>query len=189
MNIARRLVFPPLTRAYSAKYPRPSPGTSERPAYHAPDPLINNPGATVTTLTDEDLTFIHRPPPTAPTPFSTTLSPASPLLRPAPPPLDGPLPPYIRPSAYKPAPPRLPDHIVAEIKRLRLSDPVKWTRGKIAKKFGCTQTFVGMIAAVKKPQRKQLVKAHDAIAAAAREKWSERHSIVRAIREKRRALW
>ncbi|PBK82192.1 hypothetical protein ARMGADRAFT_1019779 [Armillaria gallica] len=64
------------TRSYATRYPRPKTGTSERPPYRTPDPLVNNPSTAVTTLPDEELTFIHRPPPTSPAPFILTTSPA-----------------------------------------------------------------------------------------------------------------
>ncbi|KAJ2978638.1 hypothetical protein NUW54_g11257 [Trametes sanguinea] len=62
----------PFSRSYATRLP-------ERPPYRAPDPLRNNPHATYQELADKNLTFIHRPPPTAPSPLSYTTSPASPL--------------------------------------------------------------------------------------------------------------
>lgn len=190
MNLSRRLSSVlSFTRSYATRHPRPKPGTSERPAYHASDPLIDNPKATVTSLKDEDLTFIHRPPPTAPSPFSLTTAPSSPLLRLNPSPIRGPLPPFIRPSANKEGPPRASDEAIAEIRRLRLSNPTKYSRGKLAKMFGCTESFVASIAALKKPQRAALIRIRDQKHAQVREKWSEKKSIVRAIRAKRREFW
>ncbi|KAF8221040.1 hypothetical protein L208DRAFT_717038 [Tricholoma matsutake] len=190
MNLSRQLFCSlSFTRSYATRYPRPKPGTSERPAYHAPDPLINNPNATVTSLKDQDVTFIHRPPPTAPSPFSLSTAPSSPLLRLNPSPIRGPLPPFIRPSANKIQPPRASDEDVAEIRRLRLSDPKKYSRGKLAKMFGCTESFVAGIAALKKTQRKALIRARDQKHAEARDRWSEKKSIVRAVRAKRREFW
>lgn len=177
------------TRSYATRHPRPKPGTSERPAFHPSDPLINNSNATVTKLKDQDVTFIHRPPPTAPSPFSLSTAPSSPLLRPNPSPVTGPLPPPIRPSADKAQPPRASDEQITEIRRLRLSDPVKYSRGKLAKMFGCTESFVAGIAALKKPQRTALIRTRDQKHAEARGRWSEKHSIVRAIRAKRREFW
>ncbi|KAI3607930.1 cytochrome p 450 [Moniliophthora roreri] len=147
----------PFARYYPGKYPRPKPGTSERPPYRAPDPLINHPTATVTSLPEDDLTFIHRPPPTAPSPLSFTTNPVSPLLQPQKPPTEAPLPPLLRPSATKEALSRVPDKVVAKIRQLRLSNPEKYTRGRLAKQFGVTQHFVALVAATKKSQRKQLV--------------------------------
>ncbi|KAJ7288443.1 hypothetical protein C8J57DRAFT_1280261 [Mycena rebaudengoi] len=61
---------PAFTRGYATKkwphptkFPRPKRRSSERRAYHAPDPLVNNPQAVVTPFPDQDLTFIHRHPP------------------------------------------------------------------------------------------------------------------------------
>ncbi|KAF8650161.1 hypothetical protein AX16_005395 [Volvariella volvacea WC 439] len=181
--------LPALLRTYATKWPRPRPGTSERPPYRAKDPLVNNPSATVTTFEEEGLTFIHRPPPTAPTPHSLTTAPASPLLWSKPTPVDGPLPPPIRPSAEKPQPERASDEVIASIKELRRSNPSEYSRGKLAKMFGVTPSFVGAVAALKKSQRTALIKERDQKHAEVREKWSERKSIVRAIRAKRRALW
>src|SRR5258705_2524283 len=78
-----RFAFRPSLLRSAPKYPRPRPGTAEKPPYRAPDPLVNNPKATVTKLGgEEELTFIHRPPASAPSPYSLSIAPASPLLRP-----------------------------------------------------------------------------------------------------------
>lgn len=175
---------------YKTKYPRPRPGTAERPAYHAKDPLVNNPKAAVTKLEEDNLTFIHRPPPTAPTPFSLVTSPVSPLLRPPTPydPATVPMPPLSR-SAPAPAPPRMSDADVVKMRNLRASDPAKYTRGKLAEMFNCTQNFVGTIAPLKKPARKVVLAQREELHARDREKWSERHSLVKAISAKRREMW
>ncbi|KAF9013445.1 mitochondrial ribosomal protein subunit L20-domain-containing protein [Cyathus striatus] len=192
MNVCRRLpVAPSLTRSYATRYPRPRPGTSERSAYHAPDPLQNNPSAVVTPLTDEGLTFIHRPPPTAPSPHSLTSAPTSPFLRP-PTPVASPLPPHIRPSAAKvdaTLPARMSDEDIAKLRQLRLSDPEVYTRGKLAEMFGCTENFVGLVAALKKPKRKALLKTREEAHKLDRAKWNEKHTLVKEIRAKRRQLW
>lgn len=188
MHSTRALAFTSNVVRYAPKYPRPRPGTSERPAYHAKDPLVNNPKAVVINLEDENLTFIHRPPPTAPSPLSYTTAPASPLLRPPTVPYDGPLPPLSRAPPPEPQP-RLSDEDLEKLRQLRLSDPVKYTRGRLAKMFNCSQSFVGQVAALKKPQRKAIVKTRDEIHESFREKWSEKHSVVMAIRKKRRELW
>ncbi|KAF8908941.1 hypothetical protein CPB84DRAFT_1766412 [Gymnopilus junonius] len=171
MHWTRALAFTSSLLRNTPKYPRPRPGTAERPAYHAKDPLIDNPKAVVTKLEDEHLTFIHRPPPTAPSPFSLTTAPASPLLRPPTTPYDGPLPPLSRsgPSSRPLA--------------------LKYSRGRLARMFKCTQTFVGLVAPLKKALRKTLLKDRDAKHELARQKWSEKHSLVKAISKKRRELW
>jgi hypothetical protein len=180
---------PRLSRGYAPKWPRPKPGTSERPPYRAPDPLNDNPSATVTNLPDEDLTFIHRPPPTAPSPVSYTTNPVSPLLKSPAESSSSPLPPVLRPSAGKPSPARLTAEQIAELRRLRSLDPVKWTRGRLAQKFDCTQHFVALVAATKKSTRKKLVQRRDEEHEANRAKWSEKKSLVVAISQKRRQYW
>jgi hypothetical protein len=182
---------------YAPKYPRPRPGTAERPPYRASDPLVDNPKAVVTKLEGGALTFVHRPPPTAPTPYSLTTLPASPLLRPKSslattsestrPPL--PLPPSIRPEKSKESPPRMSEEDMAKLKMLRRSDPVVYTRGKLAKMFGCTTTFVGMVAPLKKSQCRATHQVLNERHEEARRRWSEKHTIVKAIRAKRRELW
>ncbi|KAJ7095949.1 mitochondrial ribosomal protein subunit L20-domain-containing protein [Mycena belliarum] len=172
---------------HETKWPRPKPGTSERPAYHAPDPLLNNPAAAVTALPDNDLTFIHRPPPTAPSPFSLTTNPVSPLLRPRPPQDPVPLPPFSR-SPPKELP-RASDQIMAEIRRLRTADPERYTTGVLARKFKVTRGFVSAIAALKKSQRRAKRQVQNAVAEKARGKWGEKKTTLMLIKAKRRELW
>ena len=177
-------------RYYAPKYSRPRPGTSERPAYHPPDPLINNPKAAVKTFEEDNLTFIHRPPPTAPSPYSLTTAPVSALLRPATPHVEPApsLPPLLRqrPPTEKP---RISDKQLEKMRHLRLSNPAVYSRGKLAKMFNCTQAFVAQMAALKKPQRKALIRIRDQKHEKHREKWSEKHALVKAIRAKRREMW
>ncbi|KAJ4304815.1 hypothetical protein N0V90_000343 [Kalmusia sp. IMI 367209] len=40
----------------------------------------------------------------------------------------------------------LTDVEIKEIQRLRAEDPVRWTRVRLAEKFGCSQFFVGLVA-------------------------------------------
>jgi hypothetical protein len=194
MNITRALSSSRLlSRGYAtknaSKFPRPKPGTAERPAYHAPDPLVNNPKAAVITLEDENLTFIHRPPPSAASAYSYTTAPASPLLRSQPIPSEEPLPPFARPALHKPAPPRATDEVVAKIRELRAIDPEKYSRGELARMFNVTRSFVSMIAPVKIKKRKEIRRKVEVEHQEARSKWTERHSLVQAIRRKRRELW
>ncbi|KAJ7254370.1 mitochondrial ribosomal protein subunit L20-domain-containing protein [Mycena haematopus] len=180
------------SRTYATKlnkWPRPKPGTAERPAYHAPDPLLNNPQAVVTSLPDEDLTFIHRPPPTAPSPYSLTTNPVSPLLRPRSPKENIPLPPPSRQKYVQPALPRASAQTILEIKRLRALDPDRYTCGVLASKFNVTRGFVQAIAALKKSQRRAKRREQELVAGAARAKWSEKKTTLMLIKAKRRELW
>ncbi|KAJ7459771.1 mitochondrial ribosomal protein subunit L20-domain-containing protein [Mycena latifolia] len=175
------------TRTYATKWPRPKPGTAERPAYHAPDPLVNNPQAVVTDLPDEDLTFIHRPPPTAPSPFSLTTNPVSPLLRSRPPQEAIPLPPLSRRPGKEL--PRASEQTMSEIRRLRALDPDRYSTGVLARKFKVTRGFVSSIAALKKSQRRAKRQEQNAVVEKAREKWSEKKTTLMMIKAKRRELW
>ncbi|KAF8208841.1 hypothetical protein K438DRAFT_1917215 [Mycena galopus ATCC 62051] len=175
--------FPSIfTRGYATKlnkWPRPKPGTAERPAYHAPDPLLNNSQAV-------DLTFIHRPPPTAPSPYSLTTNPVSPLLRPRSPKENLPLPPPSRPKYAKEPLPRASTQTILEIKRLRALDPDRYTCGVLATKFKVTRGFVQAVAALKKSQRNAKRRAQEVIAETERAKWSEKTTTLRLIKAKRR---
>ena len=181
-----------LTRSYgtkhSRKFPRPNPGTAERPAYRPPDPLVNNPKATVTTLEDENLTFIvHH----LLQPLRIHLRPilVPPLLRPMPTLVDGPLPPFSRPGLHKPGPERASDETIAKIRELREKEPDKYSRGQLAKMFNVTRAFVSTVAPLKVTKRKEIQEQVEKEHEVARLKWSERHSLVKAIRKKRRELW
>ncbi|KAH7922037.1 hypothetical protein BV22DRAFT_687079 [Leucogyrophana mollusca] len=169
-------------RSYATRRP-------EKPPARFPDPLLSTPAATVKTLRDENLTFIHRPPPTAPTPHSTTLEPASPLLRRPTRAKRVPMPPLLRPSAYKPEPARLSQEDMARIRELRLSNPSAYSRTKLAKMFRCTPNFVSTIAALPRPQRKVFAKKMETEHEAVREKWGEKKATFVAIRQKRREFW
>jgi len=168
-----------LCRTYATRRP-------EKPPARFPDPLNNS--AVVTPLEGGKLSFIHRPPPTAPSPHSTTLDPASPLLRP-PTPTGSPLPPLLRPSAYAPAPTRLSSQDLETLRALRRSDPNLYSCGKLAKMFGCRPSFVSQVAALPRSMRRVYAKRQEAKVDAVKAGWGERKATVRAIRDKRRTFW
>ena len=168
-----------LTRSYATRLP-------ERPPVRTVDPLLNNPHAVYKDL-PEDVTFIHRPPPTAPSPLSYTTSPASPLLQASAAPADGPLPPSL--WKEKGERPRVSDEDIARIRQLRREDPATWTRGRLAAEFNCTQWFVGKITSLKRAERKKVVAEVEQAHAANREKWGERKKLHADIRKKRKEFW
>lgn len=97
-----------------------------------------------------------------------------------------------RPSTMLPTPVRNPyektyhvtEEEVEQIRQLRAQDPDKWTRVKLAEKFGCSQFFVGMVA--KAPKKAQRVEAeHEAM----RRRWGARRREAREDRERRKVLW
>ncbi|KAK3197689.1 hypothetical protein GRF29_216g913819 [Pseudopithomyces chartarum] len=97
-----------------------------------------------------------------------------------------------KPSAALPPPVRQPyekkyhltDVEIKEIQRLRAEDPVRWTRVRLAEKFGCTQFFVGMIAK-DEAKAEKVAREHER----ARSKWGERRRDARHQRERRKELW
>lgn len=168
-------------RTYATRRP-------EKPPARFPDPLPNNPSAVVTPLEGDKLTFIRRPPPSAPSPFSTTLDPASPLLRPATS-AGGALPPLLRPSEYRPEPERLSKEDIEKLRTLRRSNPDVYSCSKLAKMFNCTPSFVSQVAALPRPLRKAFGRKQQAKVDAVKAGWGERKSTIRAIKEKRRQFW
>lgn len=78
---------------------------------------------------------------------------------------------------------------MAKLKMLRRSDPLVYSRGKLAKMFGCTTAFVGMVAPLMKSQCRATHKVLNEKHEQARKKWSEKHAMVKAIGAKRKELW
>lgn len=93
------------------------------------------------------------------------------------------LPPPVRPPYEKTY--HLNEAQIAEIRQLRAADPFKWTRAKLAEKFGCTEFFVGLVAPAT-PERmdwsKQLLENTKA-------RWGRRRANAREDRTKRREMW
>lgn len=162
---------------------------AHKPPPRPTDPLNNNPTAGVQQLEDDNLTFIHRPPPTAPTPFSTTLEPSSPLLRPPTKAIAPRLPPLLRPSAYVKEPPRVTPEQLEEIRKLRREDPEKYSRNKLADMYNTTSHFIAQVAALKPSTRKQFYRKREDEHEKNRERWGERKSLFMEIRKRRREFW
>ena len=178
-------------RAYGTRtHVMPRTHIAHRPPMRLKDPLSTKESVGVQHLEDDNLTFIHRPPPSAPTPFSTTLNPSSPLLR-SPTKVKGTrrLPPLLRPSAYVKEPPRVSPEIIKEIRRLREEDPNKYTRSVLADKFNTTSHFVALVAAMKPRERKKVLKKREEKHQKNRESWGDKKSLVMDIRKKRREFW
>ncbi|KAH9851547.1 mitochondrial ribosomal protein subunit L20-domain-containing protein [Lenzites betulinus] len=169
----------PFSRSYATRLP-------ERPPYRAPDPLRSHPDRWQE-LPEISSTFIHRPPPTAPSPLSFTTAPASPLLKDGPTPAEGALPPTV--AKEKGAKPRMTDEAIAKMRTLRREDPGKWTRGRLAREFDCTPWFVGKMVTLAGPERRRALETRDEAHAAARGKWGERKTLQADIRKKRKEFW
>lgn len=94
------------------------------------------------------------------------------------------LPPYIK--NHKPYEKKyhLGEKEFEEIRRLRAEDPVKWSRSKLAEKFGCSQFFAGMVAPNDEKARQE-EKALEQI----KERWGRKRRYAREDRTKRREMW
>ena len=157
-----------------------------RPPSKTRDPLRDGSLEQIT----PELTFIHRPPPTAPSPYSLTSAPSSPLLRPPSassvsntPIFDADLPPAL-PKTPQPTP-RLGADEIAEIQRLRAEDPATNTRLKLARQFGCNPVFISMVAPLPKDKYEEVqrIKADKAA------RWSESKTTIKALRRARKEYW
>ncbi|CAE6529442.1 unnamed protein product [Rhizoctonia solani] len=157
-----------------------------RPNPRPKDPVLNSPNANVQQIAP-DVTFIHNPPSSVPTPHSLTTSPASPLLsKTIRSESAGYLPPKVHPKPEVERP-KLTQDQIAEIRRLRLSDPKTNSCISLAKRFNCTPIFVSMVAPLPKQKREELEREQRE--AQKREQWGERKTLIREIRKKRRQFW
>jgi hypothetical protein len=71
---------------------------------------------------------------------------------------------------------------VAEIKRLRTTDPERWTRLKLARKFNCSSLFVGICCQA----TDEKIAAEKAKLEAVKAKWGPKRTMAREDRLKRR---
>ncbi|KAH9160660.1 mitochondrial ribosomal protein subunit L20-domain-containing protein [Lactarius sanguifluus] len=175
------LRLPLLTRGYATRLP-------QKPPMRHPDPLLKNPN-TVTTSLPEDLTFIHRSPPSASTPFSYTINPTSPLLlaeSPAAATSSSLPPPLARPKLERP---RLSDDKITEMQRLRVQDPKRYTRTRLAEMFGCSSALVSYVAPLARSEKKAALKKREQMHEKARARWGEKAALIHEIRKKRKEYW
>lgn len=142
-------------------------GTASRSALASRTPSIATPGTPLHTTT------FSRPP------NSPNTNPSSAFLPPRP---SASLPPALRDPYEKKY--HLAPSEIAEIQRLRAADPERWTRVRLAEKFGCSQFFVGMVA---KHEEKagRVQREHEK----ARRKWGKTRVLAREDRGRRKVLW
>ncbi|KAF8340335.1 mitochondrial ribosomal protein subunit L20-domain-containing protein [Cantharellus anzutake] len=145
------------------------------------DPLLTSTKAVIQEL-EPGVTFIKRPPPSAPSQHSLTTAPVSPLLRPIP--LRNPLP-STDSSSSSVKRYHLTEEKIAEMRQLRRADPVKNSVISLARRFDCSRAFVQISAPLSREQRKK----RDMELQAQREKWSNRKKLVREIRQRRKLFW
>ncbi|KAL5524708.1 hypothetical protein ACEPAF_9853 [Sanghuangporus sanghuang] len=162
------------------------------------DPLLSSPSAEVSDLPD-GTTFIHRPPPTVPSPFSTTLLPSSPLLRPSVSTASSasqttdqkevPVPPRMHKERTFPTNRVLAEADFEKMRQLRASNPTYYTRIRLGKQFNCPPFLVAQKVPLDTKSRKAAIEQLDAKHEEIRSKWGERKSMIMAIRKKRREYW
>ncbi|KAF8322456.1 hypothetical protein DL93DRAFT_2071215 [Clavulina sp. PMI_390] len=166
-----------------------------RPLPRPKDPLSTSKNALVTEL-QPGVTFIHRPPPTTPTPHSLTTAPSSPLLSssssPSPSSLVAPSTPSSSshlPPVVGSGPPEKRYHLtpqqIGAMRHLRAEDPAHWTVSRLAKKFNCTPAFVQITAPASKARKVELEKELQEQKAG----WGHRKTLLKAIKQKRREFW
>ncbi|CEP10103.1 hypothetical protein [Parasitella parasitica] len=81
---------------------------------------------------------------------------------------------------------KLSESEIKELRQLRESDPSTWTRSKLAKKFGCSELFVGITAPNATAQAAKNQASANADAAT---NHGYRRKLILQERQKRRALW
>ncbi|KAM0790991.1 hypothetical protein ACM66B_004291 [Microbotryomycetes sp. NB124-2] len=90
-------------------------------------------------------------------------------------------------------PKKLTDDQVAELQHLRRSDPDRWTRSKLATKFGISANAVGTIGFGKGVEAKAAAQARqiqvEQEQARREQRWGWKKQIAREERRKRRAEW
>lgn len=72
-----------------------------------------------------------------------------------------------------------------EIRKLRREDPNVWTRDKLAKKFDCSNLFIGIVCEASQERKESQQKVLEAV----QSKWGRRRRIAREDRGKRRETW
>ncbi|EED14153.1 cystathionine gamma-synthase, putative [Talaromyces stipitatus ATCC 10500] len=76
---------------------------------------------------------------------------------------------------------------VKEIRRLRMSDPVEWSRWKLARKFDCSARFINMVCEPIPQEQKQEI--HKKVLEAVKSRWGAKRRMAREDRELRKEAW
>ena len=74
---------------------------------------------------------------------------------------------------------------VKEIRRLRLSDPMKWSRWNLAKKFDCSPLFISL-ACEASPRKKEIQRQ---VLEAVQSRWGLKKRLAREDRQLRKESW
>ena len=81
------------------------------------------------------------------------------------------------------------DEDIKKMQQLRMENPEKWTAGKLAKEFGCTQGFARMWTKLPKEVQRKALARRDAEHEKQRAKWGEKKLLQKEIRDKRKEFW
>lgn len=76
---------------------------------------------------------------------------------------------------------------VKEIRRLRVLDPVAWSRWKLARKFDCSARFINMVCEPIPQEQKQEI--HKKVLEAVKSRWGAQRRMAREDRELRKEAW
>ncbi|KAJ5772052.1 hypothetical protein N7520_002581 [Penicillium odoratum] len=74
---------------------------------------------------------------------------------------------------------------IEEIRKLRLSDPMTWSRHKLAKRFECSPLFIAIVCEAS-PEKKQIQKQ---VLEAVQSRWGPKRRMAREDRQLRREAW
>lgn len=74
---------------------------------------------------------------------------------------------------------------IQEIRNLRLSDPMTWSRWKLAKRFGCSAMFIAMVCEAGPEKKKIQMKVLEAV----QSKWGVKRRMAREDRQLRKETW
>lgn len=92
------------------------------------------------------------------------------------------------PGVYKSMPEKtyhLTPADVEEIRKLRLDDPMAWSRAKLAKRFNCSPIFIALVCEAS-PQKREIQKQ---VLEAVQSRWGVKRRMAREDRQLRRAAW
>ncbi|KAL4864959.1 hypothetical protein BDV12DRAFT_175347 [Aspergillus spectabilis] len=74
---------------------------------------------------------------------------------------------------------------IKEIRNLRLSDPMTWSRSKLARRFDCSPIFIAMVCEAS-PQKKEIQKQ---VLEAVQSRWGAKRRMAREDRKLRKESW
>lgn len=92
------------------------------------------------------------------------------------------------PSVFKSIPEKkyhLSQSDIEEIRKLRLNDPMTWSRWKLAKRFDCSPMFIAMVCEAS-PQKKEIQRQ---VLEAVQSRWGTKRRMAREDRQLRKESW